>query len=93
MDDLSPPRAEPPFGRQFVAIKFREADQRSYTYHNDGPPVSIGDRVLVPSRNGGSQAVIVAGLGIDPPPFETKAILGLEPADELDLKGENDHAE
>lgn len=27
--------------RQYVAVKFRPGDKRSYTYHNDGEPVKV----------------------------------------------------
>lgn len=80
--------AEPaPASRQYVACVFREGDARQYTYHNDGAPVAVGDRVRVTGRSGAEQVVIVAAF---PPPcfvpnFETKPILGLapdKPADE-----------
>lgn len=61
--------------RQYVAIEFHPADRRSYTYHNDGDPVSIGDRVVVETKKG-TQKVTVVGLPTAKPAFETKAILG-----------------
>ena len=65
-----------PANRQFVACVFREGDQRSYTYHNDGEPVAVGDRVRVTDRRGGEQTVTVAALVDQEPPFPTKPILG-----------------
>lgn len=38
--------------RQYVACKFRSEDARSYTYHNDGEPVAVGDLVKVADRSG-----------------------------------------
>lgn len=76
--------------RQFVAVAFK-AGGRPYTYHNDGPPVAIGDLVRVPIRHGVQKAHVV-GLEETPPPFETKAILGAEPLFAAEPTGENDHA-
>lgn len=67
--------------RQFVAVAFRAGDRRTYTYHNDGAPVAIGDRVLIEKRGGGEQAVTVAEISDEDPRFQTKPILGLAPAD------------
>lgn len=33
--------------RQYVAVRFTPGDRRTYTYHNDGPPVAPGDTVTV----------------------------------------------
>lgn len=65
--------------RQFIAVTFRPGDRQTYTYHNDGEPVAVGDRVRVPDRSGdGWQAVTVASIDVPAPTkFETKAILGL----------------
>lgn len=66
--------------RQFVTCVFRPGDRRAYTYHNDGQPVDIGDKVLVEGpRNEGKVAVTVSGLVDQPPPFATKGILGKAP--------------
>lgn len=64
--------------RQFVACKFRPNDKRDFTYHNDGPPVRVGDQVKVPDRSGdGWNAVTVSAVDVPPPTkFETKGILG-----------------
>lgn len=59
--------------RQYVMVKFRPTDTRTYTYHNDEEPVSIGDKVQVDSRDG-LVAVEVVDLADDPPPFATKPI-------------------
>lgn len=63
--------------RQFVACKFREGDTRTYTYHHDGEPLDIGDRVVV-TTNRGPSTVIVAAISTEQPPFETKPIVGKE---------------
>lgn len=64
--------------RQFIACKFRPTDAKSFTYHNDGPPVAVGDQVKVPARHGdGWTPVTVAAIDVPPPTrFETKGILG-----------------
>lgn len=65
---------------QYLTAKFSEADKRAYTYHNDGDPVAVGDRVLVPGRGDKPRTVIVAEIGVPKPDgFDTKAILGLAP--------------
>ena len=61
--------------RQFVAVEFNPWDRRSYTYHNEGPPVAIGDKVRVATKDG-EKTVTVVGLPDTAPAFETKAILG-----------------
>lgn len=65
-----------PANRQYVACVFREGDARSYTYHNDGEPVAVGDRVRILDRKGGEQSVTVAALPAEMPPFPTKPIIG-----------------
>jgi uncharacterized membrane protein len=64
--------------RQFVACKFRSSDTRTYTYHNDGVPVAVGDQVKVADRSGdGWKRVEVAEIDVpEPTRFETKPILG-----------------
>lgn len=63
--------------RQYVAVKFRANDRRSYTYHNDGHPISLGDRVKVPDRSGdGWTPGTVVDLHYATPSFPTKGILG-----------------
>lgn len=62
---------------QYVACKFRSGDARTFTYHNDGPPVAVGDMVKVPDRSGdGWKAVTVASVTDQRPDFKTKGILG-----------------
>lgn len=64
--------------RQFIACKFRPEDTRTYTYHHDGEPVSIGDMVKVPdNRSDGWKRVEVVSITDEMPKFPTKAILGL----------------
>lgn len=75
--------------RQYVAVKFRKGDSRSYTYHNDGNPVRIGDEVKVPDRELDSwKRVEVVDLPAEKPQFETKAILGLAPPRQEDSDGQ-----
>lgn len=63
--------------RQYVAVKFRPTDTRTYTYHNDGDPVSPGDEVKIKDRRGdGWSRVTVAEITDEKPPFETKPIIG-----------------
>jgi hypothetical protein len=61
--------------RQFVKCQFNPWDQRSYTYHHDGEPVAVGDKVKVETTRGVS-VVEVVGLTDEQPKFETKPILG-----------------
>lgn len=76
--------SDTPATRQFVAVLFKPWDTRSYTYHNDGPPVAIGDSVLVTTAKGGQQAVTVSALPTEAPSFPTKPIDGLAPDVALD---------
>lgn len=73
--------------RQFVAVKFRKGETRTYTYHNDGEPVAPGDQVKVAARSGdGWSRVFVDSVSLIPPRFTTKAIIGrIEPEAEGDL--------
>ncbi len=66
---------------QYVAVKFQPWDQRTYTYHNDAEPVSVGDQVKVPDNRGdGWKRVEVVAVSDEQPPFATKPILGrIEP--------------
>lgn len=62
--------------RQFVACTFQPGEGRSYTFHNDGEPLNVGDRV----RTESGAAVHVASIIDDEPDFPTKGIVGLAPA-------------
>lgn len=64
--------------RQFVAVRFRPGDKRTYTYHNDGPALFEGDRVKCPGRkpDDGWTAATVEAVSFEVPEFATKAILG-----------------
>lgn len=79
--------------RQYVEVKFRANDKRTYTYHHDGEPVVPGDKVKIAGRGEeGWQAVNVEAISFTKPPFDTKPILGrVDPAqpDMLD-EGEPD---
>lgn len=67
---------------QYVAVKFNPWDRRTYTYHNDGPPVAPGDHVRVDAR-GEPKTVIVESVTDRAPAFETEAVLGrIEPSEE-----------
>jgi hypothetical protein len=59
--------------RQYVSVRFRPWDRRSYTYHNDGEPVTVGDHVIV-STGRGTEKVEVVGITADKPDFDTKPI-------------------
>lgn len=61
--------------RQYVACTFRPGDVRTYTYHNDGEPVAVGDKVVV-ETNRGRQTVDVVSLTAEAPRFITKPIIG-----------------
>ncbi len=64
--------------RQFVAVKFRPSDKRTWTYHNDRAPVACGDVVKVPPRFGsGWQRATGHEITDEAPAFETKAIMGV----------------
>lgn len=61
---------------QYLACKFSPVDSRSYTYHNDGEPLAVGDMVKVAARKqDGWQRVKVEAI-VDKPTFDTKPILG-----------------
>ena len=66
-----------PENRQYLAVKFKPDAARTYTYHNDGPPIAVGERVKVPAfRGDGWQPATVDAIVTEPPKFETKAVLG-----------------
>ena len=76
--------------RQYVACTFKAGDARSYTYHNDGAPLAVGDVAKVEDhRGGGWKRVYVVAIDVEKPTkFDTKPILGKaepEPLDALDL--------
>jgi hypothetical protein len=67
--------------RQFIACRFNPWDRRTYTYHNDGEPVAVGDSVVVETWRGNA-TVEVMECDVLPPAFETKAIVGPAPTNE-----------
>lgn len=68
---------------QYVACKFRIEDTRTYTYANEGDPVTDGDVVRVPDRSGdGWKKVYVVSTTDAAPAFECKPILGLHVEEE-----------
>lgn len=78
-DDTPPWMDEPNEAKpiQYVVVRFSSRDRRTYTYHNDGPPVAPGDEVRIPGRQEGDgwKAVEVVDVHFIKPPFATKAIL------------------
>jgi hypothetical protein len=64
--------------RQFVAVRFKPWERRTYTYHNDGAPIAIGEEVEVDTPKG-RQRVEVVGLSDLTPSFPTKPIVGPAP--------------
>lgn len=69
--------------RQFVIVKFRITDTRTYTYANDGEPVNDGDVVRVAdARADGWKKVYVVSVTDEAPAFECKPILGLHVEEE-----------
>lgn len=81
--DMTPTNDASPPDRQFVAVRFKPEAKRLYTYHNDGPPLSVGDRPAVAAFQGdGWQRVEVVEIVDQLPTFATKPILvehGVEP--------------
>lgn len=70
-----------PNALQYVAVQFSPWDRLTYTYHNDGEPVCVGDHVRVDAR-GEEKTVIVVSISGAAPEFETKPIIGkVEPAE------------
>ncbi len=81
--NLKAPEPEAPAHRQFVKVAYKLGATRLYTFHNDGPPLAIGDRPAVDEARGdGWQRVEVVELLAEKPTFPTKGIrfdLGVEP--------------
>jgi hypothetical protein len=66
---------------QFVAVKFRPGDSRTYTYQWDGEPLAPGDEVKVPdNQSDGWKRVTVVSVSDQAPPFACKWILGRAPS-------------
>lgn len=59
---------------QYVAVKFKPWEHRTYTYSNDGPPVNVGDRVKVQTKDGPKE-VEVDSVSEVKPAFECKPII------------------
>jgi len=66
--------------RQYIAVRFGGSGSRLYTYHNDGPPLAVGDNVEVYSSKPNSRGyrkkskLKIACLVDDKPPFPTKPV-------------------
>lgn len=69
--------------RQYVGVKFNPSDSRTYTYHNDGPPVAVGDEVII-STTRGDRTLPVVAVSTDEPPFLTKPIKAIKSEDLID---------
>lgn len=61
---------------QYVAVKFKPWDRRTYTYHNDGAPAKPGDMVEVETKEG-LKKVQVDSVSDQKPAFATKPIKGI----------------
>lgn len=73
--------------RQYLTASFQSGGM-PYTYHNDGPPVAAGDKVLVSGRGGkGTRTVTVQAIEVPKPAFETKAIIGRAPDEPAAAEG------
>ncbi len=59
---------------QYLFVKFRPQDERSYTYHHDGDAVHVGDYVQVPLPHGRRMKAEIIGISRARPPFATKPI-------------------
>ena len=81
--------------RQYLAVKFRPGDSRTFTYHWDGEPMAVGQEAKAPRKDGdGWSRVTVAAITTKPTAFETKALLGLAPSkDDEIIARANDEAE
>lgn len=77
-----------PAHRQYIAVKYRPGDQRTYTYHNDGDRCEVGEIVKVEGRQGWQRVEVVAVDIERPTLFETKPIGGKLPPPELQPKYE-----
>jgi hypothetical protein len=63
--------------RQYIRCRFKSHDARTYTYHNDGAHVQVGDRVYIRTKDG-IKIVTVASIAKEAPTaFATKPIEGL----------------
>jgi len=71
----------------FVSVKFREGDTRTYTYQTDAT-FSPGDRVLVEVK-GEQKIVHIAEIDLPEPKFECKSIIGMAPAKEDIVEGDD----
>lgn len=61
--------------RQYVTVRFRPGQGRTYTYHNDGEPVAAGDEVDIDGTHG-RQTLRVITTSLVKPSFTTKPIIG-----------------
>jgi len=73
--------------RQYVSVKFREQDQRTYTYHNDGEPLAPGDTGKVDDPRGGWKRVYVVAVSDQAPTFATKPVEKFVPPPAADPGG------
>lgn len=68
-----------PAHRQYVAVNFGGASAKTFTYHNDGEPLAIGDKATVNTKNGAIRTVEVVELFAEAPPFDTQPAFKLPP--------------
>jgi hypothetical protein len=59
---------------QFVSVQFQAWDRRSYTYHWEGEPLAIGDKVVVETKAGQVEVEVVT-IRLDTPDFPTKPVI------------------
>jgi len=73
--------------RQYVSVKFRQEDARTYTYHNDGDPLAPGQTARIESKRGeGWQLVFVDSVSDKAPEtYATKPILRPDWVDRMTL--------
>ena len=64
--------------RQYVAVKFKPEYLRSYTFHNDGETIAVGDRIEVLTRRGPAIGEVVE-VTSEAPIFSTTRVLGPAP--------------
>jgi len=70
---------------QYIAVRFRPEDTRTYTYVNHGVPARVGDRVKVPDPRGGWKPVEVVEI-VERPKFECKPIIGIIDGADIDAR-------
>lgn len=80
-------QAAEPAHRQYLAIKFKATDRRTYTYHNDGDRCEVGEIIKLRAADGWQRVEVVA-VDLEKPSFPTKPIGGKLPPPEFKLQNE-----